>query len=56
MSSRTRRPIRFLEPEQTMPVGLPSDSQLLEGDSQLPAEPVAAASAGGSVSRSASRP
>jgi two-component system, sensor histidine kinase LadS len=56
MSSRTRRPIRFLEPEQTMPVGLPSDSQLLEGDSQLPVEPVAAASAGGSVSRSASRP
>jgi two-component system, sensor histidine kinase LadS len=57
MSSRTRRPIRFLEPEQTMPVGLPSDSQLLEGDSGLPpAEPLAPSSRGVVLTRSASRP
>jgi two-component system, sensor histidine kinase LadS len=57
MSSRTRRPIRFLEPEQTMPAGLPSDSQLLEGDSALPApETLAAPAAGVAFTRSASRP
>jgi two-component system, sensor histidine kinase LadS len=57
MSSRTRRPIRFLEPEQTMPAGLPSDSQLLEGDSALPApETLAEPSAGVAFTRSASRP
>jgi two-component system, sensor histidine kinase LadS len=52
MSSRTRRPIRFLEPEHTMPVGLPSDSQLLEGDSVLPPGDAQ----GVPLSRSASRP
>jgi len=57
MSSRTRRPIRFLEPEQTMPVGLPSDSQLLDGDSGLPPpEALASTSAGAGFTRSASRP
>ncbi|MGZ5193903.1 MAG: sensor domain-containing diguanylate cyclase [Ramlibacter sp.] len=57
MSSRTRRPIRFLEPEQTMPVGLPSDSQLLDGDSGLPPpEALVSPSAGVLVTRSASRP
>jgi two-component system, sensor histidine kinase LadS len=33
MSSRTRRPIRFLEPEVTMPAPMESDSSLLESDS-----------------------
>jgi two-component system, sensor histidine kinase LadS len=56
MSSRTRRPIRFLEPEQTMPADLPSDSQMLEGDSALPAPEAAAFSpAGVTLTRSASR-
>jgi two-component system, sensor histidine kinase LadS len=56
MSSRTRRPIRFLEPEHTMPAGLPSDSQMFDGDSQLPPEALASPSPGVSLSRSASRP
>jgi len=57
MSSRTRRPIRFLEPEQTMPQGLPSDSQMLDGDSGLPPpDAVASTSAGVALTRSASRP
>jgi two-component system, sensor histidine kinase LadS len=56
MSSRTRRPIRFLEPEQTMPVGLPSDSQMLDGDSGLPPpEALASTAAGAAFTRSASR-
>jgi two-component system, sensor histidine kinase LadS len=56
MSSRTRRPIRFLEPEQTMPADLPSDSQMLEGDSALPApEAAASSSAVVTLTRSASR-
>jgi two-component system, sensor histidine kinase LadS len=33
MSSRTRRPIRFLEPELTQPAPFDSDSSLLESDS-----------------------
>jgi two-component system, sensor histidine kinase LadS len=33
MSSRTRRPIRFLEPEATQPVPMESDSALLASDS-----------------------
>ena len=37
MSPRTRRPIRFLEPEVTQPVPIENDSSLLEsGDSGLP--------------------
>jgi two-component system, sensor histidine kinase LadS len=57
MSSRTRRPIRFLEPEQTLPAGLPSDSQLLEGDSGLPPpEALVPAAPGVVLTRSASRP
>src|SRR6185369_3800709 len=51
MSPRTRRPIRFLEPVNTEPAPLSSDSSLLEPDSVLP-EPAAAAA----VSRSASPP
>lgn len=38
MSPRTRRPIRFLEPETTEPAALSSDSSLLEQDS-LPSSP-----------------
>jgi diguanylate cyclase (GGDEF)-like protein len=38
MSPRTRRPIRFLEPETTEPAALASDSSLLEQDS-LPSSP-----------------
>jgi two-component system, sensor histidine kinase LadS len=57
MSSRTRRPIRFLEPEQTMPVGLPSDSQMLDGDSGLPPpEALPSSAAGAALTRNASRP
>jgi two-component system, sensor histidine kinase LadS len=57
MSSRTRRPIRFLEPEQTLPAGLPSDSQLLEGDSGLPPpEALVPAAPGAVLTRTASRP
>jgi diguanylate cyclase (GGDEF)-like protein len=33
MSARTRRPIRFLEPEATQPVPMESDSALLDSDS-----------------------
>ncbi|MEO5672075.1 MAG: 7TM diverse intracellular signaling domain-containing protein [Ramlibacter sp.] len=36
MSPRTRRPIRFLEPINTEPVPLGSDSSLLDSDSVLP--------------------
>lgn len=63
MSSRTRRPIRFLEPEITMPTPVEADSSLLDGDSvppsplpipQAPAPAPAVAPAG--VSRSASLP
>jgi two-component system, sensor histidine kinase LadS len=36
MSPRTRRPIRFLEPETTEPAPLASDSSLLESDSVPP--------------------
>lgn len=38
MSPRTRRPIRFLEPDHTQPVELDADSSLLEADSEPPAE------------------
>jgi diguanylate cyclase (GGDEF)-like protein len=56
MSARTRRPIRFLEPEVTQPAPIESDSSLLENDSVLPNGEVATAAAGGAgVSRSASR-
>ena len=42
MSPRTRRPIRFLEPETTEPAPLGSDSSLLESDSVPPrADPAA---------------
>ena len=53
MSARTRRPIRFLEPEVTQPAPMESDSSLLESDSVLP--PGQAALAAGNLSRSASR-
>jgi hypothetical protein len=36
MSSRTRRPIRFLEPDVTLPAAMESDSALLESDSVPP--------------------
>jgi GGDEF domain-containing protein len=36
MSPRTRRPIRFLEPEVTLPASLEADSSLLSPESQLP--------------------
>ncbi|MEJ6020846.1 sensor domain-containing diguanylate cyclase [Ramlibacter sp. PS4R-6] len=39
MSPRTRRPIRFLEPEDTQPQALATDSGLLGGDSVLPSTP-----------------
>lgn len=54
MSSRTRRPIRFLEPEVTLPAAMESDSSLRESDS-LPLPPQAPAMAP-PLSRSASRP
>jgi diguanylate cyclase (GGDEF)-like protein len=50
MSPRTRRPIRFLEPEVTLPAPLEADSSLLAPESQLPGDAVPA------VSRSASGP
>jgi diguanylate cyclase (GGDEF)-like protein len=57
MSSRTRRPIRFLEPENTEPAPL-GDSSILDTDSQLPSELGAGNGATGAedagVSRSAS--
>jgi GGDEF domain-containing protein len=56
MSPRTRRPIRFLEPEVTLPASVEpdSDSELRESDSLPPSlQPPAAADA---LSRSASRP
>ncbi|AMO22833.1 hypothetical protein GCM10027034_33140 [Ramlibacter solisilvae] len=37
MSPRTRRPIRFLDPEHTRPVSLEPDSSILGSDSGLPA-------------------
>ena len=37
MSPRTRRPIRFLDPEQTRPTTIDPDSSLLGSDSGLPA-------------------
>ncbi|MDB5872933.1 MAG: hypothetical protein JWQ07_2375 [Ramlibacter sp.] len=55
MSPRTRRPIRFLEPETTEPAPLASDSSLLDSDS-VPAGSDAAAQPGPALSRSASRP
>jgi two-component system, sensor histidine kinase LadS len=36
MSPRTRRPIRFVEPEDTQPASLISDSAMLASDSALP--------------------
>jgi two-component system, sensor histidine kinase LadS len=45
MSPRTRRPIRFLEPETTEPVPLESDSALLDGDSVPGSAPASQASA-----------
>lgn len=54
MSSRTRRPIRFLEPEVTRPMGLDTDS-LLDADSVLPSPAPATATANaGALSRNAS--
>jgi diguanylate cyclase (GGDEF)-like protein len=38
MSARTRRPIRFLQPEDTHPAPLTQDSSLLEDHDMLPAE------------------
>ena len=38
MSPRTRRPIRFLEPENTQPQALGPDSTLLGADSNLPGD------------------
>jgi len=55
MSPRTRRPIRFLEPEATRPAPMASDSSLIETDSALPVPEGASASAAISLSRSASR-
>ncbi len=55
MSPRTRRPIRFLEPETTEPAPLSPDSSLLESDSVAP-RPDLGALEGAGVSRSASRP
>jgi hypothetical protein len=52
MSPRTRRPIRFLEPEETQPQALETDSALLGADSVLPAtQPITTQpmAAGGSV-------
>ncbi|MCM2251996.1 MAG: diguanylate cyclase [Ramlibacter sp.] len=43
MSPRTRRPIRFLEPEATMPATIDSDSSLLESDSLPPSAQAPAA-------------
>lgn len=55
MSPRTRRPIRFLEPQNTEPAPLSSDSSLLESDSVPPrANPVALVSPS-SLTRSANR-
>ena len=54
MSPRTRRPIRFLEPENTEPAPLASDSSLLEPESEPPKAP--AGSGAPILSRSASRP
>ena len=58
MSSRTRRPIRFLEPEVTLPVPMDSESSLLESDSVPPSPPLAPAppAMAPGLSRSASRP
>ncbi|NPC58903.1 sensor domain-containing diguanylate cyclase [Caenimonas soli] len=56
MSPRTRRPIRFLEPEVTQPAPMESDSSMLESDSGLPVPEGARVSAGISLSRIASRP
>jgi diguanylate cyclase (GGDEF)-like protein len=55
MSPRTRRPIRFLEPEATRPAPMASDSSLIETDSAPPVPEGAGASAAISLSRSASR-
>jgi len=55
MSPRTRRPIRFLEPEATRPAPMASDSSLIETDSAPPVPEGASASAAISLSRSASR-
>ncbi len=55
MSPRTRRPIRFLEPEVTQPMPLESDSSLLDSDSVLPtAEGALAALPSASLSQRAS--
>jgi len=55
MSPRTRRPIRFLEPEATRPAPMVSDSSPLESDSALPMPEGAGASAAISLGRNASR-
>jgi diguanylate cyclase (GGDEF)-like protein len=56
MSPRTRRPIRFLEPEVTQPMPMETDSSLLEsGDSVPPVPEGAIAAAGLRLSRSANR-
>jgi two-component system, sensor histidine kinase LadS len=56
MSPRTRRPIRFLEPETTEPAPLASDSALLESDSVPPDTNEQAPAARPVLSRSASPP
>ena len=53
MSPRTRRPIRFLEPEATMPLPMEADSSLLESDSVPPAQDGTAAAPEAALSRSA---
>lgn len=56
MSSRTRRPIRFLEPEITQPAPLEPDSlQDNDEDSVLPGQEPALAGAGAVVSRTGTR-
>jgi diguanylate cyclase (GGDEF)-like protein len=54
MSSRTRRPIRFLEPEVTLPASMEPDSELLDSDSVPP--PLQSPATATVLSRSASPP
>jgi len=54
MSPRTRRPIRFLEPETTEPAPLASDSSLLESESAPPTSAPLAEASAGPLSRNAS--
>ncbi|MDP3761597.1 MAG: 7TM diverse intracellular signaling domain-containing protein [Ramlibacter sp.] len=56
MSPRTRRPIRFLEPQNTEPAPLGSDSSLFESESEPPNIPPQPGAAKAAVSRSASPP